>query len=109
MEVEPLLLSVPQTSQTIGRCVATVYDLIGAGVLDARKSDGRTLVTMESIKHYVADLPKAEIMPRPKRKPQHLRQAEADKPQQLPQMKAKTGPPRERRRLRQAESETANA
>ena len=76
MEVEPLLLSVPQTSQTIGRCIATVYELIGAKVLDARKSDGRTLVTMESIKRYVEDLPKAEIMPRPKRKPQLLRQAE---------------------------------
>jgi hypothetical protein len=77
MEVEPLLLSIPQTSQTIGRCTATIYELIGAGVLDARKSDGRTLVTMESIKRYVAELPKAEVAPRPKRKPQHLRQAEA--------------------------------
>ena len=109
MEVEPLLLSVPQTSQTIGRCIATVYELIGAKVLDAKKSDGRTLVTMDSIKRYVASLPAADIAPRPKRKPQHLRKAEADKPQQLPQMKAKTGPPRERRRLRQAESETTNA
>jgi hypothetical protein len=77
MEVEPLLLSIPQTSQTIGRCTATIYELIGAGVLDARKSDGRTLVTMESIKRYVDSLPKADIAPRPKRKPQHLRQAEA--------------------------------
>jgi len=76
MEVEPLLLSIPQTSQTVGRCVATIYGLIGAGVLDARKSDGRTLVTMESIKAYIAMLPKAEIAPRPKRKPRHLRLAE---------------------------------
>jgi hypothetical protein len=75
-EVEPLLLSIPQTSQTVGRCVATVYELIGAGVLDARKSDGRTLITMESIKRYVDSLPKAEIAPRPKRKPQHLRETE---------------------------------
>jgi hypothetical protein len=75
MEVEPLLLSIPQTSQTIGRCVATIYELLGSGQLDGRKSDGRTLVTMESIKHYVASLPKAEVAPRPKRKPQHLRQA----------------------------------
>jgi hypothetical protein len=76
MEIEPLLVSIPQTSQTIGRCVATVYELIGAGDLDARKSDGRTLVTMDSIKRYVERLPKAEIKPRPKRKPQHLREAE---------------------------------
>jgi hypothetical protein len=75
MEVEPLLLSLPQTSQTIGRCIATVYELIGAGELDAVKSDGRTLVTMASIKRYVDKLPKAQIAPRPKRKPQHLRAA----------------------------------
>jgi hypothetical protein len=74
MEVRPLLLSIPQTSQTIGRCIATVYELIGAGVLIAKKSDGRTLVTMDSIETYVEKLPKAQIAPRPKRKPQHLRQ-----------------------------------
>jgi hypothetical protein len=67
MEVEPLLVSIPQTAQYIGRCTATVYELIGAGVLVAVKSDGRTLVTMESIKRYVASLPLAKIAPRPKR------------------------------------------
>jgi hypothetical protein len=78
MEVEPLLVSVPQTAQTIGRCVATVYELIGGGGLDARKSDGRTLITMESIKAYVASLPKAEVKTRPRRKPQHLRHPQAE-------------------------------
>jgi hypothetical protein len=73
MEVEPLLLSIPQTCQMIGRCTATVYGLIGSGQLDARKSDGRTLVTMSSIQAYVAALPKAVITTRPGRKPQHLR------------------------------------
>jgi hypothetical protein len=77
MEIEPFLVSIPQTCQYIGRCTATVYELIGAGELDAKKSDGRTLVTMASIKRYVASLPAADIAPRPKRKPQHLRQAEA--------------------------------
>jgi hypothetical protein len=77
MEIEPLLVSIPQTSQTIGRCVATIYELLGSGQLKAKKSDGRTLVTMESIKHYVDSLPDAVVAPRPKRKPQHLRQAEA--------------------------------
>ena len=74
MEVEPFLVSIPQTSQMIGRCGATVYELIGSGRLDAVKSDGRTLVTMKSIKSYVDSLPKAKIAPRPKRKPQHLRE-----------------------------------
>jgi hypothetical protein len=76
MEIEPMLVSIPQTSQMIGRGVSTVYELIGSGQLDAKKSDGRTLVTMESIKHYVQGLPAAKITARPKRKPQHLRQAE---------------------------------
>jgi hypothetical protein len=60
----------------IGRCTATVYELIGAGRLVAVKSDGRTLITMDSIKNYVDKLPKAKIAARPGRKPQHLRQAE---------------------------------
>jgi hypothetical protein len=76
MEVEPLLVSIPQTSQMVGRCIATIYELLGSNQLDGVKSDGRTLVTMESIKRYVASLPKAEIAPRPKRKPQHLRRTE---------------------------------
>jgi hypothetical protein len=75
MEIEPLLVSVPQTSQVIGRCTATVYELLGSGQLDGKKSDGRTLITMESIKRYVASLPSVQVAPRPKRKPQHLRQA----------------------------------
>jgi hypothetical protein len=74
MEIEPLLVSIPQTGQMIGRCNATVYELIGADRLAAVKSDGRTLVTMESIKRYVGSLPAAKIAPRPKRKPQHLRE-----------------------------------
>jgi hypothetical protein len=81
MEIEPLLVSIPQTCQLIGRCAATVYELIGAGRLVAVKSDGRTLITMVSIKGYVELLPKANIAPRPKRKPQHLRrQAETANP-----------------------------
>jgi hypothetical protein len=35
---------------------------------------------MDSIKRYVAKLPKAVIAPRPRRKPQHLRQAETANP-----------------------------
>ena len=51
------MVSIPQTRQMIGRCTATVYELAGAKVLDAVKSDGRTLITMDSIKRYVASLP----------------------------------------------------
>ena len=73
MEIEPLLVSISQTCQLVGRCTATIYELLGSGQLEAKKSDNRTLVTMESIKRYVATLPKAEVAARPKRKPQHLR------------------------------------
>jgi hypothetical protein len=79
LQVEPLIVRIPQTSQYIGRCTATVYDLISQGRLRAVKSDARTLVTMDSIKEYVASLPAAEIKPRPKRKPQHLRLAATKK------------------------------
>ena len=61
MKIEPLLVTIQHTSHLIGRCNATVYGLIGAGRLEAVKSDGRTLVKMDSIKAYVDDLPKATI------------------------------------------------
>jgi hypothetical protein len=77
MEIEPLLVSIPQTCQLIGRCTATIYELLGSKQLDGVKSDGRTLIKMDSIKRYVDSLPAAEITPRPRRKPQHLRQAES--------------------------------
>jgi len=93
----------------LGRGISTIYDLIGGGKIRAVKSDGRTLVVVASLHEYANNLPPAQIAAPRQRKPQHLRQAEADKPQQLPQMEAKTGPPRERRRLRQAQSETTNA
>jgi hypothetical protein len=76
VEIEPLLLSIPQTGQVIGRSVATVYVLLGDGRLKGVKSDARTLVTLESIKQYVAQLKPAEIAPQERRKPQRLRQAE---------------------------------
>jgi hypothetical protein len=75
-EVEPLLVSIPQTCQLIGRCTATVYELLGGGQLEAVKSDGRTLVRMDSIKRYVDSLPEAKVAPPRRRKPQHLRRTE---------------------------------
>jgi hypothetical protein len=105
----PILCSIKHASAMIGRGTQAIYDLIGGGKIRAVKSDGRTLVVVASLHEYADNLPPAQIAAPRQRKPQHLRQAEADKPQQLPQMEAKTGPPRERRRLRQAQSETTNA
>jgi excisionase family DNA binding protein len=43
----------------IGR--TTLYELIGAKKLDARKAGNRTLITAESLRNYVASLPAADI------------------------------------------------
>jgi hypothetical protein len=75
MEVEPILVSIPHASQMIGRCVATIYELIGDGKIRAVKSDGRTLIVVESLHEYAAGLPEAKVAPPRRRKPQHLREA----------------------------------
>jgi excisionase family DNA binding protein len=46
-------------SSGIGR--TTLYELIGAKKLDARKAGNRTLITAESLRRYVASLPAADI------------------------------------------------
>jgi hypothetical protein len=43
----------------IGR--STLYELMGAKKLDARKAGNRTLITAESLRNYVASLPAADI------------------------------------------------
>jgi excisionase family DNA binding protein len=73
MEVTPILVSVPQASQMLGRGVSTIYDLIGGGHIRAVKSDGRTLVVVESLREYADKLPAAIVAPPRKRKPQHMR------------------------------------
>lgn len=75
MEVEPILVSIPQGCQMIGRGVATMYSLIGSGKVRAVKSDGRTLLVVESLREYANSLPPATIAPPRKRPPQRLRKA----------------------------------
>jgi excisionase family DNA binding protein len=43
----------------IGR--TTLYELIGAKKLDARKAGNRTLITADSLRNYIASLPPADI------------------------------------------------
>jgi len=62
-----LLLDVEETSAAIGASRSTVYELIGAGALDARKLASKTVVTVESVEKFVASLPKAPIRPQGKR------------------------------------------
>ncbi len=61
MNTEPLTYRVDEARRTLGLGTTKVYELIGAGMLDARKAGNRTLITGESLRAYVASLPKANI------------------------------------------------
>jgi hypothetical protein len=52
------LYSPRETEAILGVSHATVYRLIGSGRLDARKIDGKTVITDESIRQLIASLPK---------------------------------------------------
>jgi hypothetical protein len=69
----PILCSIKHASAMIGRGTQAIYDLIGGGKIRAVKSDGRTLVDVESLHAYARGLPSAKIAPPRRRKPQHLR------------------------------------
>jgi hypothetical protein len=72
VEVSPILCSVPQASAIIGRGVTAIYGLIGDNKIRAVKSNGRTLIFVDSLREYANSLPKADVRPR-YRKPQRLR------------------------------------
>jgi hypothetical protein len=65
--IEPLTLTIKRTATITGESRSKVYERIGRGEYTALKSDGRTLVTYESIKRRTAGLPRAEIKAPPKR------------------------------------------
>jgi hypothetical protein len=72
VELQPILCSIPQASAILGRGVGAIYGLIGDGKIRAVKSNGRTLIFVDSLHEYAHDLPKADVKPR-YRKPQRLR------------------------------------
>ena len=110
MEVTPLLVSVPQGCQIIGRGTAAMYELIGAGKVKAVKSDGRTLLTYESLVAYVASLPPAKIAPPRRRKFEQIKTSPPPqrKPQRIRQMETSKSP-RQRKPQHLREAETTNA
>ena len=75
--LQPLLCSIEAGKTIIGRGTQAIYDLIGAGKIKAVKSNGRTLLVVESLRKYAAELEPVKVAPPRKRKPQRLRQAEA--------------------------------
>ena len=61
MNPEPLLYPINDAKRLIGTGTTRLYELIGAGLLDARKAGGRTLITAASLRAYAENLPKADI------------------------------------------------
>jgi hypothetical protein len=78
MEVEPILCSVPQGCQMLGIGTQGLYDLLGAGLIKGVKRGTRTLLVVESLKKYAAELPEAVVAAPKIRKPRRLREAEAE-------------------------------
>ncbi len=52
------LYSPRETEAILGVSHATLYRLVNAGRLDARKIDGKTVITDKSIRQLIASLPK---------------------------------------------------
>jgi hypothetical protein len=73
ISLPPILCSIPQASVMIGRGTQAIYDLIGGGKIRAVKSDGRTLIVVESLHEYAASLPAAKIRPPRNRQPARMR------------------------------------
>jgi hypothetical protein len=73
VSLPPILCSIPQASAMIGRGTQAIYDLIGGGKIRAVKSDGRTLIVVDSLREYAASLPPAKVSPPRNRRPQRMR------------------------------------
>jgi hypothetical protein len=71
--VTPILVPIPAACAMIGRCQSALYELIGAEKIRAVKSDGRTLVVVDSLREYAASLPPAKVAPPRHRRPKRMR------------------------------------
>ena len=58
------LYSPKETEHILSVSHATLYRLINAGKLDARKLNGKTVITAASIGQLIAELPPAQLRPR---------------------------------------------
>ena len=58
---EIIAFTIPDAAKAAGLGRTTIYELIGAGHIEARKAGGRTLVVANSLRHYIAGLPPAKI------------------------------------------------
>jgi excisionase family DNA binding protein len=60
---EPMLVSLDEVSELIGKSRRTVYELIATDKLKAVKAGRNTRVVYQSIKAYVDNLPAAKVKP----------------------------------------------
>jgi hypothetical protein len=74
MEITPILVSIPQAAQVLGRGTSFIYDLLARQEIQGVKSDGRTLIRFQSLQSYADRLPKATFAQPRQRKPHRLRQ-----------------------------------
>ncbi len=72
--LSPILVTIPDAAAMIGRGATFIYAAISNGVIQAVKSDKRTLVVVKSLQDYVASLPPPKMRPVPKRDPLPVRQ-----------------------------------
>jgi hypothetical protein len=61
--LEPLLCSIEAATKVLSRSERSIFDMIARGEIQAVKSDRRTLVVVQSMKDYVANMPPAKGTP----------------------------------------------
>jgi excisionase family DNA binding protein len=66
-ESRPRVYTVPGACRELGCGKSKLYEMIGEGAIDARKSGGTTLILAESIDRYLSTLPPADIRTRPRK------------------------------------------
>lgn len=60
-ELQASMFTIAHAKMVSGLGRTTIYERIAAGDLDARKAGGRTLITGESLRAFLANLPVADI------------------------------------------------
>lgn len=61
MPSEPMVYRIPEAKRMLGIGHTRIYELIACGALDARKLGGCTVITHESMRRFVDNLPPAVI------------------------------------------------
>jgi excisionase family DNA binding protein len=57
--IQPAFYTVKETAQRLNLSVARLYELLADGTLMARKLGGKTVIRVDELEQYIADLPLA--------------------------------------------------